>query len=221
MKKNKKNIAVLAEQPMIVNKESAYPKAALLNDEFLNSLMDSAKIHNQFKYNVKQSLSLSSKTQFNDAYNEFEKYLNNKDDKEKSEHDISIILIKSISFAILDFIDSKEFSEEKTPQYLEVMDEAISPNLLALLLWTQNKKEGAFNILKDHAANFTSEQYDYIYETVRAKDYQRDLPLNIQERKEVLEKQKEEFLFCQSRYNLINDLSNMPSKNSSAKKPKI
>lgn len=90
-----------------------------------------------------------------------------------------------------------------------------------MLLWSQDKKDGAFLILKKHPANYTAEQYEGICNILRTSEENKNLPLDGNERREYLQQQKEEYLFYQERYYLNEELSKMPINPGERKKPKL
>lgn len=199
-----------------------YGKGSTDENVFLNELFEAITIANRFEYNIKKALIANSKDQFNAVYEERTSYLKNdtEDGKPLSGREIRIRLVKSIASAVLEFTDSPAFKEDKTEDYLKVFDEKFSPKFFSFLLWTKDKKEGCFNILKTYSFDFTPEEYDLIYEELRVDKHVKDLPWNSEQRKEFLAQQRDEYLFHQSRYKLMHDLSNMPTQEEQPAKSK-
>lgn len=184
-----------------------------------NKLRFAQREINSFKARTHQALIENSPKIFLKGFDHYEDYLKGKSTMSELDRDIS--LIKIASSTIVEFINSKGFKEEKALDYLHVIEEHIQPKIFAFLLWNQNKREACFNILEKHPTDLTSEEYVTLYETLDPQRENIDLPFSSKSLENYLTKQKEEFLFYQEKFNLIDELKSLPQKAETAKKPKI
>jgi hypothetical protein len=214
----------MKKQKIILTVEKEEKLSKPFDDVFFDEMLKSVQKDNEFEYAIKQAMIKFDKQEVSSLYNSFTNYLANDPDSEgklPSEKDVRISLIKRICNAVLEFVVSKNFEEKNSLQYAETFGDNFNPKIFSFLLWTQDKREGAFSILKKYPANFTEEQYNHFYETVRAKSFNRDLPLNGQLENDYLEQQKNEFLFHQSRYHVKAELDKLPINEAKPKRIKL
>jgi hypothetical protein len=192
------------------------------NREAINRVLESMKTATNFMKDVGQCLIDNNKKQFETIFENYKSYrIEKSTDKEKSIEDIEIDIRKSICGALINFMHIPEFNENKVFDYLDTLNDEISPQILSFLLWSQEKKEAAFSLLKVYPADFTSEQYDFLYEAIKLQDTKCNGPLLGKERVENFEKQKNEFLFHQSRYYIKSELEKLPVNEAKPKRIKL
>lgn len=190
-----------------------------MNDEIKKSIIAAEK-ESTFSTAIKNSLLDNSSKNFSNAYDVYARYLM-ETEAELTHQQIMLKLTKVISKELFKFTRHPKFMQQNVLEYLRVMEDKVTPRLFAFILWVQDKKKACFEIFKHHEVNYTASEYDSAYIVLSAHGANYNLPINIEDRREYMDKQKEEFLFHQNKYKLLVELSDMPNKDEDSIKKKL
>jgi len=205
------------------NSETKSEKNNLFNDDLFASI----KIGNQFQHAIEKAILSHSKEDFNEAYNKHKAHLEaDKPDKTKrDERDINMTLIEYISCAVIEALYKKEFQDNCGLEYYNVVSDAMAPRVLSFIFWAAGKKETATQILEKHSSNITDKQYDDFYEILKLELRLHKQPFYLEEKEELYNTRKEEFLFAQNKLKLVKELSDglpqIPMENVKKQKSKL
>lgn len=207
-----------------VEEETPEPQNTI-DDGFMDKMFESVGRTNKFSHEVRQSLINESQEDFKKLYQDYKeqskKERKEDGDKEETEREQRINIIKIIASELVEFTYDKEFNESKALSYLNTLDEEISPRILALIFNACGKKDAAFSILEQHPSDITDKQYDDFYEILRIEIYLRNKPLSSKEAEDIYNERKAEFLVAQSKLALLKELKEMPTQDTATKRVKL
>jgi hypothetical protein len=188
------------------------PDAALLAEKNGRSKGFRKSIHQSLIYNLPEL--------FSDAYDTYSEFLS-KPELNLSPTNIHLELMKEMAQELFSFFDDKKFKQDKTLEYLQVVEDIIPPKLFAFLLWSQDKKEACVEIFQNYEINLSEKEYDSLFLILMPHRKNSHVPYQDEPRIEYLAKQKTEFFSYHNKFQLAKELTELPSNNSVSKKPKL
>ncbi len=191
-----------------------------MNKEDMMQVVANIEKSNQFEKAFKRAILSFSPSIFNQAYDEYMDFLS-KPEQKLSEKEVALKLIKEITENLCKIFKITAFKEEKILDYYDVISESFPSKLFAFILWVQDKKDAAQEILKHYEVEISKKEYDYLILVLLPHRDNPNVPYDTQKRIEYLTKQKEEFYYYHDKYKLAHELASLPSNNKEAKKPKI
>lgn len=197
-------------------------------DKWFNDIMESSRIHNEFMHRLTTSFWSLNKITFKDTWkNVFTEYLrtiqikNSEKTKKEIQHDFKSSFIRSF----IDSIHRKEnqkLLKEHIYQVHDIWSSQLNGDILILLTWQMDFKEQALLLLEKNSCDYNADIYEHI-EKEFIKDFrQYDLPLNLSEKRKILDEEKITFLQIQKTYCTFKKLNDkLVPKNIKIKSGKI
>lgn len=224
---NKNSITGVETITYVEEPEKIIEKEQKKKDIFLEELLESITIHNQFMHRIIESFWSLDVTNFSETWNTISKeYMDYKMTTHKNEsEDVKNDFNKSFISKFVDSISNKDnqnLLKNNIDDVSTIWNSQLNPQLLPLLIWQMNFKEQALTLLEKTSCEFTSEQYTYIYEEFIKKFRLNDLPLNSVEKDDIIKEEQTNFLEIQEKYCTFKKLNDkLISKNIKTKNVKI
>jgi aspartokinase len=190
------------------------------DEDKFNSVIGSITADTLFSKKIRNALLECSTEKFNNAYDEYENHLI-ENESSLSEQQQILALTKKVASELFAFTRDKKFREDNVLDYIQTIEEKVTPKLFAFVLWNQGKKDACFTIFKERDVDFTEKELEALYIVLAAHRESNNLPIAIPDRKIFIETERSEFLFYQNKFKLFKDLSELPTNFNTSKKPKI
>lgn len=195
-------------------------------EKLWNSMLESMRVHNQFMNKVIESFWSLDVENFSETWNSvFKDYMAYKEATKENESDkVENDFKKSFVSKFVDSLSNKEkqnLFKNNLEQIFSIWSSQLNPEFFPLLVWQMNFKEQSLTLLEKVSCNFSSDNYDYIYDNF-IKDFRRDLPLSVVEKENILSEEKSNFLQIQKTYCTFKKLNDkLVDKNNKSKFSKI
>lgn len=197
-------------------------------EKFFNEIMESSRVHNEFMHRLTTSFWTLDKIEFKNTWETvLKEYTENREmkDSEKTKKDIQHDFKSAFICSFIDSMhraENQKYFKENTYQVHDVWDSQLNGDIFILLSWQLDFKEQALLLLEQNSCDYSAEVYEHIEKEFIRDFRQRDLPLSLGEKKQILEEEKNNFLQIQKNYCTFKKLNDkLIPKNIKSKAGKI